>query len=401
MIVQVRRRSVQNVLRMERIDTINPERVRWCCADRGITVDELPDLIGINSDTFQRMMQGASGLTYRQLQSLAAYFDRGVLFFLERDPVNEIQVHSAHFRTLANQKPMLDVQIKRLIERAVRQRELYLSLLEDLGETAPPVVFPTTNNNPVAAASAARIWLNLSINVPQAEPLSFNNYRAAIEAKGILVIRSNGYAGPWQIDKQSPICGFSIFEDVCPVIVVKKQPSERRQTFTLMHELGHLMIHRQSNIDTDDDLYARDGVEREANSFAGHLLVPDEFLEAVQIPNQIVNASDYEQWLAQYGRRWGVSIEVILRRLLDRGRLAQAQYQAYRTWRSQTPYPETDSGSRQWRHREPKAVFGEPFVRTVFEALHARKITLNKASTYLDNIKIVDVHKLEGHLAST
>jgi hypothetical protein len=38
-------------------------------------------------------------------------------------------------------------------------------------------------------------------------------------------------------------------------------------------------------------------------------------------------------------------------------------------------------------------------VRTVLDALSARRISLAKASTYLDNLKISDLHKLERHCA--
>ena len=49
-----------------------------------------------------------------------------------------------------------------------------------------------------------------------------------------------------------------------------------------------------------------------------------------------------------------------------------------------------------YRHREPKHIFGSPFVSTILDALSANHITLNKASSYLDNLKINDLHKLEG-----
>lgn len=55
--------------------------------------------------------------------------------------------------------------------------------------------------------------------------------------------------------------------------------------------------------------------------------------------------------------------------------------------------------NRTYRHREPKHVFGDPFVGVVLDALHAKQITLTKASTYLDNLKISDLHQLEAFYA--
>ena len=39
------------------------------------------------------------------------------------------------------------------------------------------------------------------------------------------------------------------------------------------------------------------------------------------------------------------------------------------------------------------------YVRTVLDSLHASHISLNKASGFLDNITVSDVHKLEAHVA--
>ena len=39
------------------------------------------------------------------------------------------------------------------------------------------------------------------------------------------------------------------------------------------------------------------------------------------------------------------------------------------------------------------------FVRSVLDALAARQISLAKASSYLDGLKIADLHKLERHCA--
>ncbi len=171
-------------------------------------------------------------------------------------------------------------------------------------------------------------------------------------------------------------------------------------TFTLMHELGHLLLHGRGSIDRDADLWARQGAEREANAFAGQVLVPDRLLE--QIPQSALptSVSDYDDALRHWYGAWGVSAEVVLRRLLDLGRLTLANYEAYRKWRDAQPKIQKSGGNRSGRYREPVTLFGRPYVRAVLTALRARRITLNKASGFLDGIKVNDVFKLEKHLAS-
>lgn len=71
-------------------------------------------------------------------------------------------------------------------------------------------------------------------------------------------------------------------------IYVNSNDSENRKTFTVAHELGHWLLHREK-LDTNPDyaiLYRqplgkanKDPIEAEANFFAATLLVPKELLD--------------------------------------------------------------------------------------------------------------------------
>jgi len=384
--------------RMERIQSVNVARIAWCCADHGITPGELAAEVDMAPNTMSRIMAGELGPSFQQLSKIAQHFGRGVLFFLEAGPVDAGTVHTPQFRTLARQKPELSARVKALVERAERQRDVYLSLREDLDADAPPLFSPPdlTACEPKRAAALARQWLGLSTGQQ-----SFDSYRAAIEARGILVFRASGYHGKWQIAKESPILGFALYDELCPVILVKKQHSDTQLTFTLMHELGHLLLHKASSIDDDGDLHGQQGAEREANAFAGHLLVPEAALATIDDATRPQDVAELEAWLKPVRKQLAVSTEVLLRRLTDEGRLPSGLYAAYRQWRAAQPVQDGTGGSREWRHREPKHLFGDRFVRTVLDALESRHITLAKASDCLDSLKVKDIRELERFYAGS
>ena len=187
-----------------------------------------------------------------------------------------------------------------------------------------------------------------------------------------------------------------MYYEVAPVIVVKKE-SDHRQTFTLMHELGHVLLHRTSWIDESSDLYSYVGEEQEANAFAGQVLVTDAVVAAIDTGNRPDHVSDFDVWLEPTQNSIGVSVEVILRRLLDANELTQEEYRAYREWKGQAVFVETAGGNRAYRYREPMHMFGDAYVRTVLDAIHAGEITLTKASNYLDSIKVTAIHELEQY----
>ena len=238
-----------------------------------------------------------------------------------------------------------------------------------------------------------RHWLGITPRT------SFEDLRGAVESKGILVFVSNGYQGQWKIAKENPVRGFSMYYPEYPVVVIKKLDAKVAQSFTLMHELGHLLLHRESMIDDVHDLYSHQGRERDANAFAGNLLVPDDFVESINMQDfPIDTVKGYENYLRSYSRQWGVSVEVLLRRLMDEGRLDSEYYEAYREWKQEQPVQESDGGMR-YRSFEPGHMFGDSFVRTVLDAYRSDYITLAKASTYLDNLKIDYIHELEAKYA--
>ena len=377
---------------MERITALNPDRLAWCLRDRGVSVAECAAELAISEASLQGVLAGSGSLTPNQLRNIADYFGRSLLFFIDSGPFDEAKIHSAQFRTLANQKAELSPAIKALIERVEYQRAVYLSLREDMDledqiQFSPPDL---TGKGPAAAAAWVRDWLSLG------DKNDFDSYRKAVEAKGVLVFRSNGYAGKWKIPKASAVLGFSLYHAQCPVIFVRKQVSPAPQSFTLFHELAHLLLHRASVIDDEADLQADTGLEREANAFAGLLLVPGHFLNQINDANRPIEVAHFDEWLTIARNAWGVSTEVILRRLLDSNRLPRADYFAYRAWRASLPTPEPSEGGVRWREREPIHIFGDRYVRTVLDALNANQISLARASDHLDSLKINSLHALEA-----
>lgn len=376
---------------------VNPHRILWCSKEYQLPVEKIAELSHISIKTLQTAIDGHGELSIKQLQRLAGLFNRGILFFLIQQPVNEKAAFTPRFRTLESQKPGLSPKLKTLIQNAEKYREIYLYLLEETGQKAPkswalPVRDP--EKKPVAElASQARAWLS------RGDQLDYKTLRTAVEDKGIFVITSNGHAGEWQIPKSENIRGFSLYFETCPVIVVRKEASEAAQCFTLAHELGHLLIHKQSAIDDYHDLESYKGKEKIANEFAGQLLAPDSFLQKIDFKEvkSIDDAGQYGNYLWPFAKEWGVSVEVILRRLLHRKVITSQQYNDYRQFQSEQKF-KPRSGGKRYRYKEPLNIFGSKYVKLVFDSLHQDRITLSRASTLLDHLKIDYLKTLENHV---
>ncbi len=385
---------------MEKI-AINPSRLEWCLNAVQIDIEHLSTKLNIAQKTLEQAMESKEVFSVNQLEKIANYFKRNLLFFLEYEELQEDEIYSLQFRTINNQKPMHSPKFRGFVEQVEKQRHVYLGLLEDLGETINNAWYPddlNLNEDIKSISANIRQWLGLAVSD------DFSAIRDAVEQKGIMVIVSNGYNGKWQIDKKNPVRGFSLYYEVLPIIVIKKQASLGAQTFTLMHELAHLLLHRESAIDNDEDFYNYQGKEKEANEFAGNLLIPDDFLGQIDIEQILkLKTQEYDSFFEKYRKLWSVSNRAILVRLLINEKISQEHYQSYVNYQEEQLRREANQGSsgpipRTYRHREPMNIFGKPFVYTVFDSLHNKKITLAKASTYLDNLKISDVRQLEQYV---
>ncbi len=370
------------------ISNINTSIIQWCCDEISIALHDLAAAVKIPLKKIQHAQ-----LSFNQLTKIADYFGYDPLFFLASKPPQGDKVHSAAFRTLANQEILFDRNIKKIVEQLESHRDLYLSLLEDMGEPHR-IQLPQLTGSISDKAQTTREWLKIK----NTQNYDFDQYRQLIEAKGILIFRSMGYNGKWKV-KNDALIGFSIHHATAPAIFITKT-SPQRQTFTLFHELGHLLLHQDSFIDDNNNLQSdqHSQQEREANQFAARCLLPDALVSGDLIRH--ATPTDYNETLQQLAKQLGISVEVIVVDLLNKNFMTPADYDAYKEINQQrndtTPAQPVNNNPipRISRYREPNYIFGETYVKTVLDSLNSQRISLNRASDYLDRLKISDLKKL-------
>ncbi len=325
---------------MHKINNINPERIQWCCQTVAVDMQHLADSTKIKLENLQQ-----GHLTYNQLEKVANFFGYTPLFFLDAETPMAEEVHTADFRSLANQKVALDRKLACIIRQVEWHRDLYLGLAEDLDEEIAYFNPPTLSGTVAKKADTVRKWLSLDDSTKQ----DYDKYRELVEAKGVLVFQSMGYKGRWKLEDSNAI-GFSIPHPRTPVIFIRKT-SPQMQAFTLFHELGHILLHDTSCIDSPEQLAAdATDMEREANQFASECLIPEHMLPCAKA-KQNRDTAFYD--------------------------IARKR------------------GGRRVRHKEPLQIFGSKYVGMVMSALCSGLITISKASNYLDRLKMSDINKLQ------
>jgi len=159
----------------------------------------------------------------------------------------------------------------------------------------------------------------------------------------------------------------------------------------LLHELAHVALGQsaiENDIEAGDTLSPLDrAVERFCNRVAAAALMPrdDLIAEPIVVAKQRQRTPWSNEQIIALARRYGVSREALLLRLVELGRADAAFYQAmrheYAREREQIEQPEV-TGFAPYRY-QVLTHLGRGFARLVLQGYHSNRLTLSTASGYL------------------
>jgi Zn-dependent peptidase ImmA (M78 family)/DNA-binding XRE family transcriptional regulator len=368
---------------------VTPTVLRWARDRARLTVEQAAKKASVKPDQVVAWEAGESPPTLAQVRALAMIYRRPLSFFFLSEPPRDFTPMVQDYRRISGEiagtmSPELAYQIRRAQER----REIALELYEAIDEDIPRFdVRAELSDAPEDVARRLRLALGVD-HERQArwrqEYDSLNGWRAAIEAKGVLIFQASGI--PVRETR-----GLSLAEDVLPVIVVNTKDTPNGRVFTLFHELCHIALRRSGICDIDFDDAPRPPEEQRVEVFCNRIaaltLVPTDLLradEAVRLHSSSSLWSDVD--LQGVARRFGVSREVILRRLLSQGLTTQAFYREKRAqFEAEYAALAEKGGKPVVVTQDKKAILsaGPTFVRLVLDSYHQERITTSDVADYL------------------
>jgi Zn-dependent peptidase ImmA (M78 family) len=147
------------------------------------------------------------------------------------------------------------------------------------------------------------------------------NIEAIVRAEGITLQKEN---------LEAEVSGMLVIKETEAIIAINEKHAPNRQRFTIAHELGHYLLHRNlSNVFFDESLvFFRDQVaaegtkyqEIEANNFAAELLMPETILRKrlAEKPLDAFDEAD-NSGICELAKMFGVSTQALSIRLTKLG----------------------------------------------------------------------------------
>lgn len=327
---------------------------------KGISMEELGQSVqpSVSRQAINKYEKGQSMPDSRMLISLGMALGVKPDFFFRPFTV---EVDKVMFRKKSKFSEKDTIAVK---EKVREELERYLEV-EQLSGASSSFNLPhnqvANDNEVIAFANSVRGKLGLGVD-------GISNVIEVLEDNGIKII---------EVSESESFEGLSGYaNDTIPLIVINSTMTSERKRFTLLHELGHLLMKFGENA-------SNKVVEDSCNTFAIELLLPSEVLKA-RLGNSRHDISLAE--LTDIQKQYGISIDSLMESLAHNGVITGRRYEGYLKKKKCFP----DFNTLVERSLAIPETSGR-FVRMVYRALADEVISFSKAAallnTSVDNVR--------------
>jgi len=376
---------------------VNGSVLAWARDSAGYDLDTAANRIKVKPSALQAWERDEGAPTLAQLRKLAEAYKRPLAVLYLEKPPRDFQAKSLQdFRrpAVAGESQKLSTNLTLEIRTASQRRVLAVELFDELEHAVPQFGFRcTVDEDPEVVGLALREHLGME-GPPSQEwysdntgRIAFNSWRRAIESRAALVFQMTRVSS----DEAS---GFTLADDVLPVLAVNRKDHPKRRTFSLLHECAHAALH-QAGISQFDDVAPSANVEVFCNRVAASTLMPRPLL--LEHPEVARAPSNYVNWqhesIFRIARTFGVSADAMLYRLSTIGKTTTAFYlsarQEYERMfiemerRAKSNKPGKKKDFKRNPVTEAIGSLGRPFIGLVLQGYAQDALTLSEASSYL------------------
>ena len=357
---------------------INCDILKTCRKQIGLSLEQVAERVPFLIESIEK---GKKRPTYKQLDTLAELYQVPRWVFVSNELPKQYQyAQKPSFRAF-KEYPMFkkDSRFQKMLIKVENYRDLFIELQKDLGESITKFNSPSIDNKDISTtANCVRSWLAIAEN----QYLDFSELKKKLETKGIFIFLTSKYKGWSYIERDNAFRGLAIIDKVMPIIIINSSDSKKAQSFTLIHELGHI-LRGNTGIDSEDEQVDSD-IERWCNQFAGEFLMPKKAQLWDYYPDYRLSE------IKALAKQFKVSPYACLVRLqqLDKindnlydenEKLLKSEYE-----QQKKKLKESTGGPARDRVKEVYQQFGDSFVSTVLTTWHSQKITLHKVAKLLD-----------------
>lgn len=314
------------------MDGVNPAILIWARETAGLDLEAAARKISLNAargqsgaDRLAALEAGEGRPSAALLKRMSQQYHRPLLTFY-MPAVPEPAEIGQDFRMLPDQGDPSNILLATLLRDVKARQSLVRDMLEDDDDASE--VFLVESQTGVSQADRLVDALVEAIGFDRAKFRScasveeaFGYLRSLVESKGVFVLLA-GDCGHWSTAIDVSIFrGFAIADPLAPFIVVNDQDAKSAWSFTLLHELAHLLL-GEGGVSGGPP---QGKVEQLCNDAAAAVLI-----SPAEIANLPLNGDTGVAEIGALANSAKVSRSMIAYQLYRAGRLELARWQALR-----------------------------------------------------------------------
>ena len=305
---------------------VNPKILTWARETAGLTPEEavkgldINDARGISAvNRLSELENGNDEPSRPLLLRMAKLYRRPLLVFYMSSPPRKGN-RGQDFRTLPDDySPSDDALIDVLIRNVLARQSMLRALLEDEEDTEPLKFVGSASiaDGVPRIVEAIKETLQIDHSDLYAQPnknKAFALLREKTEGAGVFVLLIGDLGSHHTRIKLEIFRGFALADKIVPFIVINDQDSHAAWSFTLLHELTHIVL-GQSGISGG---WAGIKLEQFCNDVAGEFLLPGDEIRHLNI-DKTSPIEEIESQITEFARQRNISSSMVAYKLFRFG----------------------------------------------------------------------------------
>ena len=218
----------------------NQKILKMCRKQMALTIKDVQKKAGFN--TLAKIENGEKQITIKQMDKLSQIYLIPSWVFLEKTlPIEyDFNKNIPSFRRFSKSNTKdFNYQSRFLVTKVESYRRNIIDLKKEMNDRISkfnPPVNKLMSSNIMSVSKSIRDWIN-----PDDKFFNFNLWRKSLENVGVFVFLTSSFQSWSKIDSRH-FRGLSIYYDKLPIIIINNSDIYKAMSFTLLHELGHLLM---------------------------------------------------------------------------------------------------------------------------------------------------------------
>jgi len=302
----------------------SPAIIRWARETFGLEMSEAARRLSVSVNTLEKFEAGEKSPSQKQLIKMSSVYRRPLITFYLSEPPETASL-GGDFRKTSNPNKTAEGRLQALIRQINIAHQMLKSGISEVDELTENPLVGSLNHKPEINEAVSFIKETLNTDSKEfynqaSTDKAFSLLREKCEENSVYVTLQGDLGSHHSKLNTDVFRGYALADNFLPLIVINSYDVRTAWSFTLIHELMHILIG-----ETGVSSYSLESeLEKYCDSIAGAFLLPESVLE--EIIEISKNSSDLHYDISTFANQRNLGRGMVLYNLLRSKVITNTQY---------------------------------------------------------------------------